>query len=160
MALGANLGDPVGKVREAAAALARLGAVTGRSALYVTAPVGGPPDQPDYLNAVVRLEPEDDLREPEALLAALLALEVQLGRVRRERWGPRVIDLDLLAYGREVRRGPGLVLPHPRLHERIFVLAPLVDLERNWRHPLDGRRAAEALASLAPDGVPCSDLTW
>ncbi len=160
MALGANLGDPLGQLREAGARLTRFGAVTGRSALYVTAPVGGPPGQPDYLNAVVRLEPEGALREPEALLAALLALEVEFGRVRRERWGPRVIDLDLLAFGREVRRGPGLLLPHPRLHERSFVLAPLVDVEPDWRHPLDGRRAAEVLASLPFDGVLRSDLTW
>lgn len=147
-------------MREAAVRLTRLGAVTGRSALYVTAPVGGPPDQPDYLNAVVRLEPEGALCEPEALLAALLELEVGMGRVRREKGGPRVIDLDLLACGREVRRGPGLVLPHPRLHQRAFVLAPLVDLEPDWRHPLDGRLARQALAALLPAGVRRSDLTW
>lgn len=160
VALGANLGDPLSQMRRAASRLSRFGAVTGRSSLYLTSPVGGPPDQPDYLNAVIRIEPIAALREPIELLSALLELEVELGRVRREKWGPRLIDLDLLAHGREVRREPGLLLPHPRLQERPFVLAPLTEVEPSWRHPLDGRLATEALASLLPSGLPRADLTW
>lgn len=162
VALGANLGDPVAQLRAAVAALAELAPVTARSRIYASAAVGGPPGQPDYRNAVVALGASSWLGDEAGLLGALLEVEARLGRVRRERWGPRVLDLDLLDVAGQVRlpRAPGakdLVLPHPRLEERTFVLAPLLDVAPEWRHPLTGRRAADALARLAPTARPTAE---
>lgn len=106
-------------------AAARLGAEHERCAssrLYLTEPLG--PPQPRFLNAALAIETE---RSPEALLALLLAIERDLGRVRDERWGPRTIDLDLLVYDEVSMQTPDLTLPHPRLTERAFALAPLLD---------------------------------
>lgn len=110
-----------------------------------------PVPQPPYLNGVVLL---DCPLPPARLLAELLAIERTLGRDRsREtrRWQPRPIDLDLLALGDRVIRGPDLVLPHPRLHERRFVLVPLVAIWPDWRHPVSGRTALELLKALEGD---------
>ena len=151
IALGSNLGDRAGFLL---AGLARLGALEGfapgrLSPVYETEPVG-PAGQGPYLNAV--LEGGSAL-EPRALLEALLAIERALGRVRDRRWGPRTLDLDLLDYGSRVLREPGLELPHPRLHERAFVLVPLADLRPDWRHPILKRSARELLANLNTAGV-------
>lgn len=148
VALGANLGDPAAQFGRAARALADLAPVVGRSKLYSGPAVGGPSGQPPYLNAVLALDARAYVGREADLLAELLEVEHDLGRVRRERWGPRVIDLDLLSVGGSVVQGPTLRLPHPRLEERAFVLAPLLDLDPEWRHPLSGRRAADALAKL------------
>lgn len=119
--LGANLGDREKTIR---AAVAELPDVVAVSPLRDTDPVGVT-DQPRFLNGVAALETE---LAPRELLDVLLAVERQLGRERRERWGPRTIDLDLLLYGDEVIEEDGLKIPHPRLHERRFVLEPLADL--------------------------------
>jgi 2-amino-4-hydroxy-6-hydroxymethyldihydropteridine diphosphokinase len=148
VALGANLGDPAAQFGRAARALADLAPVVGRSKLYSGPAVGGPSGQPPYLNAVLALDARAYVGREADLLAELLEVEHDLGRVRRERWGPRVIDLDLLSVGGSVVQGPTLRLPHPRLEERAIVLAPLLDLDPEWRHPLSGRRAADALAKL------------
>jgi len=143
LGLGSNLGD-----REAAldGALARLEArgfrVTRRSSLWLTEPVGGPP-QGFFLNAVA--QGETALR-PEALLEACLATEREMGRVRAERNGPRTIDVDVLFFGDERRLSPGLVIPHPRLHERRFVLAPLAEIAPGFVHPTLGLDVRELLA--------------
>ena len=121
VALGANLGDREATIR---AAVAELPGVIGVSPLRETDPVGVT-DQPQFLNGVAALETE---LAPRELLDVLLAVERRLGRERRERWGPRTIDLDLLLYGDEVIDEDGLTIPHPRLHERRFVLEPLADL--------------------------------
>jgi 2-amino-4-hydroxy-6-hydroxymethyldihydropteridine diphosphokinase len=130
--LGSNLGD-----REAtiASALAALPGVVAVSRLRETAPVGVV-DQPRFLNGVARLE---TALAPRELLDALLAVERSLGRERHERWGPRTIDLDLLLYGNEVVDEPGLTVPHPRLHERRFVLEPLAELDQALVVPGRGR---------------------
>lgn len=122
--LGSNLGSREALLRAAIDGLDGLDgvAVRARSRLYVTAPVG--PPQPDYLNAAVSLEVAD---APTALLRRTLALEAALGRVRAERWGPRTLDLDLLWAERPVRTD-ALTVPHPRLRERAFALAPLLDV--------------------------------
>lgn len=151
--MGSNLGGPHARLRRAHLELAALGAILGRSPIYRTAPVGGPAGQAPYLNAVVALAPRPSLREPQALLAALLEAERRMGRERLVRWGPRTIDLDLLDVGGRVLRTPGLVLPHPRMFERLFVLAPLCDLLPDYRHPLDGRRACDVLARLSRSGA-------
>ena len=123
IALGANLGDRLATLRRAVDGLRAHGVVLAASRVYETAPVG--PPQPDYLNAVVLLE---TALEPHALLDALLAIERTLGRERRERWGARVIDLDLVAYGERALHSESLVLPHPEAHRRAFVLVPLNDV--------------------------------
>lgn len=143
--------------------LGKLGAVVARSALYETAPVGGPTGQPPYLNAVVELATHEPHADPRSLLAALLAIERGLGRERRERWGPRTIDLDLLDLGGRIFVGPAtgsghgalpaLRLPHPRMASRAFVLAPLADVAAQWRHPVLGKTAAQLLERLDQEGV-------
>jgi 2-amino-4-hydroxy-6-hydroxymethyldihydropteridine diphosphokinase len=152
VALGANLGDPRRALRAAAAALARLGAPLAASRLYRSPAVGGPPGQPDYLNAVLVLRPAPAWATPERLMSALLALEVGAGRVRRERWGPRVLDLDLIAFGRARRAERELVLPHPRAPERPFVMIPLAEAWPGWTFP-DGRTAAQIAAHLPRAGL-------
>ena len=119
--LGSNLGDRDATIR---AAIASLPGVVAVSKLRETEPVGVV-DQPRFLNGAARLETELSARQ---LLDALLAVERELGRERRERWGPRTIDLDLLLYGNETLDEPGLTVPHPHLHERRFALEPLAEL--------------------------------
>ncbi|MCP5158392.1 MAG: 2-amino-4-hydroxy-6-hydroxymethyldihydropteridine diphosphokinase [Gammaproteobacteria bacterium] len=125
--IGSNLNNPANQVRQAFQALTELPAsrLTACSPWYRTAPVGGPAGQPDYLNAVAALETE---LTADALLAMLQAIEIAQGRVRTERWGPRTLDLDLLLYGLVTCDDPQLTLPHPRLHQRAFVLYPLYDI--------------------------------
>ena len=134
--VGANLGDRQATIR---AAVAALRGVVGVSQLRETDPVGVV-DQPPFLNGAVVLETELSPRE---LLDALLAGEREHGRERRERWGPRTIDLDLLLYGDESLDEPGLTVPHPRLHVRAFALEPLADLDPGLVVP--GRGPVETL---------------
>lgn len=137
--LGSNLGDRLANLRRAVELLRERGVSVLRSSrVYETDPVGGP-EQPDYLNAVVEVEVDGTARE---LLDACLAVEEEMGRVRDERWGPRTIDLDLLTFGEEEIEEPGLQVPHPRMHERAFVLAPLLELTADPRLP-GGRRVED-----------------
>ncbi len=150
IALGSNLGDRRAHIEAALAALRLRDGVEirGVSSLHETAPVG-PPGQGPYLNAAALLSTS---RTPSELLELLLRIEREVGRDRAaecERWGPRVIDLDLLYVGDIVLDEPGLTLPHPRMHERHFVLAPLVELAPDWVHPQTGRSTSEMLAALA-----------
>jgi 2-amino-4-hydroxy-6-hydroxymethyldihydropteridine diphosphokinase len=147
LALGANLGDRQGQLQGARAALAAAGGirVTAASPLYETGAVGGPPGQPLYLNAVLRVETTLSCR---ALLELCLAVEERFGRRRQEQWGPRTLDIDLLFYGGEALDEPGLVVPHPRLHQRRFVLIPLADLDPELLHPALGRSVRQMLAAL------------
>ncbi len=125
--IGSNLDHPADQVRRGFAALNAIPAsrCVAQSPLYRTAPVGGPPNQPDYINAVAALE---TALAPEELLTALQAIETAQGRVRTVHWGPRTLDLDLLLYDQITRADPKLTLPHPRLHQRAFVLYPLRDI--------------------------------
>jgi len=127
LALGANLGDPRSTLRAAVAGLSAHPDVTVDrvSSLWHTAAVGGP-EQPDFLNAVVLVETDLDAR---ALLDLAHELEDAAGRVREVRWGPRTLDVDLLAVGDQRRDDPELTLPHPRAHERIFVLDPWAEVD-------------------------------
>src|SRR5688572_20980725 len=120
LALGSNLGDRVGQLSAAIAALREHPAIAvrGVSSFVETPPVGGPAGAGKFFNAAAVVETE---HSPAALLAELLSIEKQLGRQRREAWGPRTIDLDLLLYGDAALESQDLVLPHPRLHQRRFV---------------------------------------
>jgi len=151
--LGSNLADPRAQVLTACARLAQLPRtrVVLSSRLYRSHPLG-PIAQPDFVNAVVGVLTQ--LESP-ALLAALRALEAALGRpAQRERWGPRIIDLDLLSYARELRSDAALTLPHPGIVERNFVLYPLADIAPDLDLPGLGRVAELAgrvtSAGLAP----------
>ena len=124
IALGSNLGDRLETIHAAIGALAGLGKVVATSAIYETEPVGFA-DQPPYLNAVVALE---TTMSADDLLDALLVIEQQNGRVRNFANAPRTLDLDLLLYGRESVSSERLTIPHPRMHERAFVLVPLNEI--------------------------------
>ncbi len=144
LGLGSNIGD---RAYWLAAAMQRLeGAgvrVARRSRIYET-PAWGKTDQPNFLNQVLEVETR---LSPEALLERCQAVERALGRVRGERWGPRTIDVDLLLYDEVTIRRPGLVVPHPELHRRAFVLVPLLELRPHLRLP-DGRALATLLEGL------------
>jgi len=145
---GGNLGDPAKTLRAAAAELERrAGDLAAASPVYRSDPVGLT-DQPPFLNAVAAIDTELD---PEALLDVLLAIEAEHGRVRDVRWGPRTLDLDLISFDDVVHDALRLTLPHPRAHEREFVLRPLCDIAPDL--PLAGRPAREWLAALDPQGV-------
>ena len=156
LGLGSNLGDRLGTLRRAVELLdhePRI-VVEASSRVWETEPVG--PPQPRYLNAVLRVGTELD---PLDLLAACRRVEAALGRVRLERWGPRTIDVDILLYDDRTLDEPELQIPHPRMHERAFVLAPLLELEPDpmlpgGRRVGDGRPAdAGELEPVAPPRV-------
>jgi 2-amino-4-hydroxy-6-hydroxymethyldihydropteridine diphosphokinase len=148
--LGANLGDPERTLVAAVGDLARLADihVHRRSSLYAAAPVG--PAQPEFRNAVVALWTP---RSPESLLAALLDTERAHGRVRAERWGPRLLDLDILLWGTRVVDEPGLRIPHRELHLRRFALEPLAELDPEARHPVLQKTIAELLTDVRDQPV-------
>ncbi len=135
LGLGSNLGDREAHLREAVASREEVVAVSGA---YETEPLGGPGGQDPYLNAVVALETE---RSPRALLAECQRLEAAAGRVRAERWGPRSLDVDLLAVGDRVVDEPACTIPHPRIAERAFVLVPWADVDPDFTVPGLGRVA-------------------
>jgi 2-amino-4-hydroxy-6-hydroxymethyldihydropteridine diphosphokinase len=146
IALGANLGDREQNLR---AALARLEETPGVRVAKVSAfreypAVGGPPDSPPFLNGVAEVE---SALTPHALLGRLLDIERELGRERREKWGPRTIDLDLLLYGDQIIRTEHLTVPHPRLHERRFVLEPLAEIAPEAVHPIVNATITSLLTS-------------
>ncbi len=146
LGLGANLGDRAAALDRALGLLGAKGfRVRRMSSLYETEPVGGPPQGP-FLNAVVEGE---TLLPPSELLGACLGVEREMGRVRAERNGPRVIDVDILLYGDVVLESDELVLPHPRFHERRFVLVPLAELAPRLRHPVLRASVLELLATCA-----------
>ncbi len=140
VALGANLNDPVAQLQAAVAALGDLpdSALVRHSSFYRTAPVGVR-NQPDFINGVAELTTDLD---PHRLLAALLAVEARFGRVRSYPNAPRTLDLDLLLYDQTVLHTPDLILPHPRLHLRAFVLVPLGEIAPDLALPGRGRLAA------------------
>lgn len=144
--IGSNLGDREGNIEAALRELARVPGVRlrRRSPLYETDPVGGPP-QGRFLNGVAEVELQIP---PGELLSVLLRIEEMLGRERTVRWGPRAVDLDLLIFGDEVREEADLVIPHPRLAEREFVLRPLADLDRDLPVPPGGRTVGSLLDAL------------
>lgn len=155
ISMGSNLGDRVGHLRRAIEELSAKAAIESISSLYETAPVGGP-DQDRYLNAVVVLETETEARD---LLEWLHRIEAGRGRTREVRWGPRTLDLDIVATdGEGIDDGPELIVPHPRAGERRFVLEPLAEL---WPEAdLGGASAAQRLADLEGQEVDLLAGDW
>lgn len=156
MALGANL--PHEGLAGAALLAAGVAAteeaglrVLRRSSVWASPAWPQPSDQPDYTNAIVEIDAT--AIEPRALLEALMAIERRFGRDRRERWAARTMDLDIVDFAGLVLDEPGLTLPHPRAHERAFVLAPLAEAAPDWCHPVLRRTAAELLAGLGDASV-------
>jgi 2-amino-4-hydroxy-6-hydroxymethyldihydropteridine diphosphokinase len=147
--LGGNLGDPKAAMAQALRLLVAGGDVelVAVSSLYRT-PAWGKTDQPDFLNAVAKL---DTRLSPRELLARLLEVEAQLKRVRRERWGPRVIDMDLLIYGTVEVDEEGLKVPHPRMAERAFVMVPLAEIAPDQQ--VAGRAALAVADELDTSGI-------
>lgn len=150
IALGSNLGDSR-KTLEAAIKI--LGNTPGiilerQSSWYKTLPIG--PPQPAYLNGCVLLRVQ--LTAPE-LLETLLAIEAKFGRVRRERWGPRTLDLDVLLFDNLILDTPTLQLPHPRMRERAFVLVPLAEIAPDWVEPISGKAIVQLLHAVDCGGV-------
>ena len=156
IAIGANLGDPRASVRAAYERIARLPdtRLLMRSRVYRSRPMG-PQDQPDFINAAAGVLTRHDAR---ALLGLLLETERLMGRDRRERWGPRIIDLDLVWMAGAVIDEPGLCVPHPGIRDRNFVLYPLADIAPTLRVPGCGRvsdlkrQVGDAGLSVLDDG--------
>lgn len=155
IALGANLpsryGSPAQTLVAARDALAQQGVVTVKSSrIWLTAPVPFDPDQDWYHNAVIAVETS---LLPHDLLSTMLKIEAEFGRVRSVKNAPRLLDLDLIAYEDEViKDGDNLIVPHPRMHERLFVLRPLEDISNKWTHPIFRKNTIEMLRGL-PSGV-------
>lgn len=157
IAIGSNLAEPAQQVLHALYAIANLPAtrLSARSSLYLTAPVGYA-DQPDFINAVARINTK---LTPHALLDALLEIEQQFGRERTFRNAPRVIDLDVLLYNDLQQHDAGLTLPHPRMHERAFVLAPLMEIAPDIMIPGLGP-AANYLSATHNQALQRVDDDW
>jgi 2-amino-4-hydroxy-6-hydroxymethyldihydropteridine diphosphokinase len=149
--LGANLGDRLGTLQRAVHLLAERGVrATASSRVWATAPVGGPADQDEFLNADIAVDA--GTREPLDVLAIANDVEAALGRVRLVRWGPRTIDIDLLLWDDRVVQSDRLTIPHPRLMQRAFAVLPLLDLDPDPRLP-DGTRIV-TLPAPAGDARP------
>lgn len=150
IALGSNLG-PSKQILTNAITVIDKGTgtrVLARSHFYKTAPVG--PPQPDYINACIVVETG---LSPRALLKRLLSIENQFGRVRKLRWGARSLDLDLIFYSDRIVLAPQLSVPHPRLHERAFVLIPLMDIAPQWQHPVLKKTVAQLTEQLSSQNL-------
>jgi 2-amino-4-hydroxy-6-hydroxymethyldihydropteridine diphosphokinase len=154
--LGANLGEPWRTLPAAVRELTTWSQPLALSSIYRTAPVGGPL-QPDFLNAAIRLRFRGT---PRALLQRLLEVERHAGRIRRERWGPRTLDLDILWVSGLTLCEVDLAIPHPRLRERAFALCPLLDVAPDATDPRDGVAYARVLAELGSSGIERLERSW
>jgi 2-amino-4-hydroxy-6-hydroxymethyldihydropteridine diphosphokinase len=142
LGLGTNLGDRRASLAGALRELMQIGRIDGVSSVWESAPVG-PQDQPDFWNMVVRLR---TALSAEALVAAIRTIEGRLGRTPTYPQGPRVIDIDILTHGDTSHSSQLVVVPHPRMMQRAFVLRPLLELEPSFAHPVTGERADDRLA--------------
>ena len=149
IALGTNLGNRLANLQAAIQSMPPEVIVLAESHIYETPPWGYK-DQPAFLNMVIKAETE---LEPEQLLQYLKELETELGREQSFHWGPRLIDLDILFYDDLVLDSPPLIIPHPRLHERAFVLVPLMELAPELIHPVFKKSVRELIAEVNTQGI-------
>lgn len=150
IALGSNLGDSLAILGSAIKTLDRIPGIkiVSLSSWYQTKAIG--PPQPDYINGCISALAE---QEPHSLLQILLDIEKQFGRIRQEKWGPRTLDLDLLLYDDLILETPNLQIPHPRIRERAFVLAPLAEIVPHWIEPVSGKTIEELVKCVDCTGV-------
>ncbi|QPJ63028.1 MAG: 2-amino-4-hydroxy-6-hydroxymethyldihydropteridine diphosphokinase [Candidatus Nitronauta litoralis] len=144
--LGSNLKQPAHNLYTAFVALSKIEGMYSPllSPLYKTSPFGVQ-DQPDFINAIAQFQ---TTLEPRTVLNALLDIEIKMGRVRKEKWGPRLIDLDLLFFGDQTIDEDGLKVPHPGIAERDFVLIPMMDIAPDWIHPTYAKSISELVTQL------------
>ena len=147
--IGSNLGTPDKNCEEAIEKISTNGGIkiVSKSLLYQTTPVGHI-KQDWFVNSVIKI---DTQLSPKELLSALLDIESEMGRIRREKWGPRVIDLDLLFYDNLILNQEGITLPHPEIQKRKFVLVPLNEIEENLIHPIQKKTVKTLLYELSDD---------
>lgn len=155
LSLGSNLGDRAANLQQAIEKLAELGEVTVVSSFYETEPVEVTSSQPWFLNCAVKLETE---KMPRQLIAGILALEQSMGRQRKQQKGPRMIDIDVVLFGSSIVELPNLTIPHPRMHQRRFVLEPLAEIAPEARHPVFKRPIRE-LRDALPAGQLIKKIT-
>ncbi len=148
LSLGSNLGDRLQILRKAVDSLKKMGFVITASSDVFETPPWGVKDQPRFLNACVLAETR---LSPEETLAAVKAIEESLGRTRTWKWGPRLIDLDIIFYDSLILKTPELTIPHPEMARRAFVLLPLAQAAPYWRHPETGFTAEEMARALPPE---------
>jgi 2-amino-4-hydroxy-6-hydroxymethyldihydropteridine diphosphokinase len=133
LCLGSNTGNTRKNFRDALALIEKkIGKVVKKSHLYETQPWGNP-DQDNFLNQMVMV---NTTLEPRQILEEITRIEREMGRERKEKWGPRIIDIDIVLYGKRVIRDKGLEIPHPEMHKRAFVLVPLMELAPDYEHPI------------------------
>lgn len=149
LGLGTNLGDRAANLQAAVIGLAKELVITAVSPLYQTAP-WGVTDQPDFINMCLAAETE---LSPIELLTFIKDLEVEIGRLPSKRWGPRLIDIDLLFYANQILETENLKIPHPELAERAFVLCPLADIAPNFVHPVLRQTIAALAAKVGDEGI-------
>ncbi len=152
IALGSNLGNSLDILENSLIAIAKIPGieVKNTSSWYQTKPVGNIDPQPDYLNGCALLEVAQN---PQELLTILQAIEIQFGRVRKQKWEARTLDLDILLYDDLILDSPQLTIPHPRMHQRAFVLVPLAEIVPNWSEPVSGIAIVQLLESVDTSGV-------
>ncbi len=157
VAFGSNLEEPLFQLQKAYKALSEEVEIVIASSIYKTAPVGGPAGQDDFLNAVVGVQTNLSAQQ---LLKVLHRVEAAQGRERSIRWDARTLDLDLLSFKTLILDTKRLVLPHPRMMERAFVLVPLCEIAPDWVHPLTKKSAKESLNTLDVEDIEKTELSW